>query len=177
MMGDHRLFYKEVMFDSAARVPYLVRLPGQTRQHRVAQPVSHIDFVPTMIDLLGAPAHPQCSGQSRGRLARGDSVPAKTIFAQWSPNVGRERFLEGTRLAPPEAVTRATSESTRTAISPDGWKLNLRDTGEHELYRLKDDPLEQRNVLDHAANRAITQRLRAEIESWQSRTADGLKLA
>jgi arylsulfatase A-like enzyme len=177
MMGDHRLFDKQVMFDPSARVPYLVRLPGQTRQHRVAQPVSQIDFVPTMIDLLGAPVHPQCTGRSRARLARGDSMPAETIFAQWSPNVGRERLLKGTSLAAPEAVARGIMESTRTAISPEGWKLNLRDTGEHELYPLTDDPLELRNVFGRAENRATTQRLRAEIESWQSRTADTLKLA
>lgn len=176
MIGDHRLFDKEVMFDPSARVPYLVRLPGQTRQHRVAQPVSHIDFVPTIIDLLGAPAHPQCTGRSRARLARGDSMPAETIFVQWSPNV-RDRFKPGTSLATPGAIARGTKESTRTAISPDGWKLNLRDTGEHELYRLTDDPLEQRNVFGRAENRTITQRLRTEIESWQSRAADSLKLA
>jgi hypothetical protein len=85
--------------------------------------------------------------------------------------------MEGTSLAAPEAVARGIMESTRTAISPDGWKLNLRDTGEHELYRLTDDPLEQWNVFGRAENRTITQRLRAEIEFWQSRAADSLKLA
>ncbi len=177
MAGDHRLFDKEVMFDPSARVPYLVRLPGQTRQQRVAQPVSHIDFVPTMIDLLGVPAHPQCTGRSRAGLVRGESMPPETIFLQWSPYPGRERVKPGTTLATPEAIARGTGESTRTAISADGWKLNLRDTGEHELYRLGDDPLEQHNLFGRFENRTVTQRLRTEIESWQSRTADSLQLA
>ena len=37
MMGAHRLFEKEVMFEPSARVPWLVRLPGQRRRHRIAQ--------------------------------------------------------------------------------------------------------------------------------------------
>src|SRR5437870_4338848 len=47
------LFGKEVMFEEAARVPLLIRLPGQRRGQIVSRPVGHIDFVPTLLDLLG----------------------------------------------------------------------------------------------------------------------------
>ena len=52
------------MFEEAARVPLLIRLPGQTRAKTIQQPVSHIDFVPTLLDLLDQPSHPQCPGKS-----------------------------------------------------------------------------------------------------------------
>src|SRR5438105_8400314 len=55
MLGAHHLFGKEVMFEEAARIPYLVRLPSRRQGVRVGQPVSHIDFLPTLLDLLGKP--------------------------------------------------------------------------------------------------------------------------
>lgn len=175
MMGDHRLFEKEVMFDPATRVPYLVRLPGQTRAHRVAQPVSHIDFAPTMLDLLGAPPHPQCAGRSRAALARGEGRPADPVFLEWSPNSGKEKVRKGTTLATAAEIARATKESTRSIVSPDGWKLNLRDTGEHELYQLTRDPLELHNVFGRPENAPVVHQLRTTIAAWQARTADTVK--
>src|SRR5205085_156137 len=51
MMSAHGLLGKRFMFDQSASVPYVVRMPGQQNQMRVAQPVSHIDFAPTILDL------------------------------------------------------------------------------------------------------------------------------
>jgi arylsulfatase A-like enzyme len=177
MMGAHRLFEKEVMFEQAARVPYLVRLPGQQRQSRVAQPVSHIDFAPTMLDLLGMAPHPQCVGHSRASLVRGEVQPAEPVFLEWSPNTGKEKFKKGTTLASPQEIKRATGESTRAVVSADSWKLCLRDTGETELYNLGVDPGETTNLAGASAARAVRQRLTAEILAWQKRFNDPLTLS
>jgi arylsulfatase A-like enzyme len=176
MMGAHRLFEKEVMFDQAARVPYLVRLPGQRRQIRVAQPVSHIDFAPTLLDLLGRPAHPQCAGVSRAPLFRGEAMPAETIFLEWSPNTGKEKVKKGTTLATEAEIARATKESTRTAVTPDGWKLSLRDTDKPELYNVRADPEERHNLVVCSEHAAVMARLTAEIRRWQERTGDRVRL-
>ena len=42
MMGAHGLFGKQVLFEEAARVPFLVRLPGQRQSSSIAQQVSQI---------------------------------------------------------------------------------------------------------------------------------------
>src|SRR5205823_12972054 len=86
MLGAHHLFGKEVMFEEAARVPYLVRLPSQRDGLRVVQPVSHIDFLPTLLDLLGQAQSDQCAGKSLAPLLRGETMPSETIFMEWSPN-------------------------------------------------------------------------------------------
>jgi Arylsulfatase A and related enzymes len=62
-LGAHHLFGKETMFEEATRVPWLIRLPGQTRQKMISNPVSHIDFVPTLLDVLGQSNHPQVRRQ------------------------------------------------------------------------------------------------------------------
>jgi arylsulfatase A-like enzyme len=57
-LGAHHLFGKETIFEEAARVPLLIRLSGETRSKTIQQAVSHIDFVPTLLDLLAQPTHP-----------------------------------------------------------------------------------------------------------------------
>ncbi len=84
MMSAHGLLGKQLMFEQSATVPYLVRLPGETPR-RCSQPISHIDFVPTILDLLGKPVHSQCSGKSRAGLIRGETTRADFIFLQWAP--------------------------------------------------------------------------------------------
>jgi arylsulfatase len=63
-LGARHLFGKETMFEQAARVPLLIRLPNQTRGKIILRPVSHVNFVPTLLDLLGQPNHPKCVGAS-----------------------------------------------------------------------------------------------------------------
>src|SRR5881397_229866 len=143
-LGAHHLFGKETMFEEAARVPWLIRLPGQTRSKTISQPVSHIDFVPTLLDLLGQPNPKQCAGRSLLPLINDEIAPPQNIFLEWAPN--RTKVKKGSRLARRRVIKRAVEESTRTEISRDGWKLCLRDKDLNDLYSLTNDPFETRNV-------------------------------
>ena len=181
-LGAHRLFGKETMFEEAARVPWLIRLPGQTRQKMISHPVSHIDFVPTLLDLLGQSNHPQCAGKSllpiiNETVAAGvtpASAPPQNVFLEWAPN--RTKVEKGSRLARRRIIKRAVEESTRTVVSPDGWKLCLRDKDLSELYNLKDDPFETRNLYSDPGCASVISRLAGEIQRWQAFTNDKLKL-
>ena len=174
MMGAHGLFGKQVLFEEAARVPLLVRLPNQRRNISIAQQVSHIDFVPTVLDLLGKDRHRQCVGNSLAPLLRGESHPEQSVFLQWHPD--RERPKRETHLADTEAVQSALAESTRAVISPDGWKLCLRDRDKNELYNLKADPGEKRNLFNSDASREVITRLTGEIHRWQESIGDNVKV-
>jgi arylsulfatase A-like enzyme len=182
-LGAHHLFGKETMFEEAARVPWLIRLPGQTRQKMISHPVSHIDFVPTLLDVLGQSNHPQCAGQSLLPLINPDTVVAgvspasaapRNVFVEWAPN--RTKVKKGSRLARRRTIKRAVEESTRTVVSPDGWKLCLRDRDLNELYNLKDDPFEMRNLYADTQYASVVSRFATEIYRWQESTNDKLKL-
>ena len=147
-LGAHHLFGKETMFEEATRVPWLIRLPGRTRQKTISHPVSHIDFVPTLLDLLGQSNHPQCAGKSLLPLINDATALPNNVFLEWAPN--RTKVKKGSRLARRRMIKRAVEESTRTLVSPDGWKLCLRDKDLNELYNLRDDPLETRNFIPMA---------------------------
>jgi len=174
MLGAHHLFGKEVMFEEAVRVPYLIRIPGRGQSLRVVQPVSHIDFLPTLLDLLGAPKPGQCAGKSLTPLLHGKTMPPENIFIEWSPN--RFKVMKGTKLASRPAIKRAMNESTRAIISPDGWKLCLRDQDLNELYNLQTDPIEAHNLYYQADYRAIIEHATRDILSWQQTIDDTLRL-
>jgi arylsulfatase A-like enzyme len=173
-LGAHHLFGKETMFEEAARVPLLIRLPDQTRGKMISRAVSHIDFVPTLLDLLGQPRHSQCAGKSLLPLIREEGVPPRNIFMEWAPN--RTKIKKGTSLARRRTIKRAVEESTRTVVSPDGWKLCLRDKDLNELYNLKDDPFEMRNLYADRQYASVISRCAGEIHRWQESTHDRLKI-
>jgi arylsulfatase len=173
-LGAHHLFAKEVMFEEAARVPFLIRLPGQKRSKLIPQPVSHIDLVPTLLDLLGQPRHPQCACKGLLPLIRDEEMPPESIFIEWAPN--RAKIKKETSLAPRRMIKRAIDESTRTVVSADGWKLCLRDKDLNELYNLKDDRFETRNLYSDRQYASVIARLADEIHRWQESVHDRLKI-
>ena len=98
-LGAHHLFGKETMFEKATRVPLLVRLPGQRASKTVPHPVSHIDLVPTLLDLLGQPEHPQCAGKSLLPLITEEAFKGENVFLEWAPN--RTKVEKGTKVGSP----------------------------------------------------------------------------
>ena len=73
-------------------------------------------------------------------------------------------------------IKRAVEESTRAIVSPDDWKLCLRDKDLNELYNLKADPLETRNLYADGQYASVISRLRDEIHRWQESAGDKLRL-
>jgi arylsulfatase A-like enzyme len=171
------------MFEEAARVPFLIRLPGKSHSKMISHPVSHIDFVPTLLDLLGQPNHPQCAGKSLLSVINEEAVvagvspaspPPGNVFIEWAPN--RTKIKKGSKLARRRMIKRAVEESTRAVVTPDGWKLCLRDNDSNELYNLKDDPFETRNLYSDRQYASVISRLTGEIRRWQESTRDKLRI-
>jgi len=173
-LGAHHLFGKETMFEEAARVPWLIRLAGQGRQKMISHPVSHIDFVPTLLDLLGQSNHPQCAGKSLLPLINEATALPNNVFLEWAPN--RTKVKKGSKLARRRVIKRVVEESTRALVSPDGWKLCLRDKDLNELYNLNEDPFETRNLYLDPGCASVVSRLADAIHRWQEFTNDKLKL-
>jgi arylsulfatase A-like enzyme len=183
MMGAHRLLAKCVQFEEAIRVPLMIRLPGRRAGSRVAGPVSQIDVVPTLLDLLGVPAPAHLQGRSlRRAIESGRADSGRPVVVEWNgPNngiadvIGAVQFPDWmAEFAPPERIRAATTDPVRTVVAPDGWKFNGSPLGEHELYDLSRDPLETRNVF--AERRDVARALRERIVAWQAETGDRVAL-
>jgi arylsulfatase A-like enzyme len=174
MMSAHGLLGKYVMYEKSAAVPYLIRAPG-INPRRLSQPVSHIDFVPTMLDLLGKPPHAQCAGRSKANVIRGESEPSELVFFQWSP-AGSGIPIKRSAFAKGEEIKSCLRQSIRTVVAPEGWKLCLRDIDKNELYNLRDDPDERRNLFYKNAHGDVIAELTAQLHRWQEREGDKLKV-
>ena len=184
MMGAHRLLAKCVMFQEAVRVPLLLRLPGQERGRRVTGPVSQVDLVPTLLDLMGQEIPEELEGKSlRSVLGSDRPVVHGGAFIEWNgANSGLGAAAPGRSIpdwaetiARPEEIRAAMSDPVRSVVSDDGWKLNCSAIEEHELYDLENDPFETRNLFAREKGRAAE--LRARIALWQDRTRDPVTLS
>ena len=172
MMGSHSLYGKEVMFQESARIPLFVRMPGQQRNVTVEEPFSHIDFAPTVLELLGGSGHQQCAGRSRANVLRGENLPSEPIYMQWTFEPFFEKYSKWARTDNQAAL----HETTRAVVSPDGWKLCLRDLDKNELYNLRDDPFELHNLYPRSEFKDVVTRLSGQIYAWQESVSDTAKV-
>lgn len=186
MMGSHRLLAKCVMFEEAARVPMLVRLPGQTRGRHVAGPVSQVDLVPTLLELMGQSIPDRLEGKSLAPLMAGDGVSAvDDVFIEWNGTnsgitadvIGRAEVPAHLReFASVDEAASAVGDPVRSVVTADGWKFNCSVRGDHELYNLNDDPHELHNLAFDAERTTLIAGLLDRIRRWQQQTRDVVQL-
>ena len=132
MMGSHSLIGKQVLYEESIRVPLLIRAPFRhTRPGVIEQPVSHIDLVPTLLELMGSKSRPALPGQSLVPLLQGERVPQDHVFIQWhSAATVVEALVKRLSGAP----------NARAVISPEGWKLGIHDSDNDLLFHRERDP-------------------------------------
>jgi choline-sulfatase len=71
MLGEHGLWFKNVLLENAARVPLIMAGAGLPRGKTVNTPVMHVDMAATMLELAGLPRDPKLRGHSLVSLALG----------------------------------------------------------------------------------------------------------
>lgn len=179
MMGNHGFFEKCVMYEEAAKVPLIVRVPWLGAEgHWVEGRISQVDLVPTLLDLLEEPIPEYLEGISRVPVLQGEAglkePGAGDVFVEWNGSEWRppRPFEKG---IPPQAWDRVRGP-WRTVISAEGWKLNLSPVDQCELYDLNNDPYEQVNLFDDPRQRERIHDLAERIRRWQARAADEAEL-
>ncbi len=55
MLGERGLWYKMSFFEGSVRVPLIINAPGQFAPARISRPVSHVDLLPTFIEMFSDP--------------------------------------------------------------------------------------------------------------------------
>lgn len=82
----HRFPYRECL-----QVPLMIRLPGgQGGGTRVADPVSLVDLLPTLADLLQVPLETPVDGISLVGALRGEPLPDRVLFAEYGGREGNK---------------------------------------------------------------------------------------
>ena len=171
MVGDHGILGKTVLYEESVKVPLLIRVPWLSKQQRIVPGnISHIDLVPTLLDLMGEPIPEHLQGESRVPVMTGEATLAENdAFIQWNRSDGHPR--------PGEAeVNPAMGTPWRCIVSSDRWKLNLSAHDQCELYDLNTDPHEMINRFGDPKHRTRIRDLAARIRQWQALTNDRVSL-
>ncbi|HOE12324.1 MAG TPA: sulfatase-like hydrolase/transferase [bacterium] len=172
MMGSHRLLAKTVMYEEATRVPWMMRVPQSGFKAQViSQPVSHIDMVPTLLDLMGKPVEDGFTGHSLVPLMKGGVAQEDHVFIEWNPSEAENPTERPTGIGPDKAE-RALKSYTRTVVSPSGWKLCLNDQDSDQLFNLNLDPGETQNLFYTGMHSERIEALSRRIHQWQRRVGD-----
>ena len=153
--GEHGLHGKMEAYEEALRVPMMVRYPrlipaGQ----RCDAFVSNVDMAPSILDLCGVKAPKPMQGQSWRPLVTGQkSAPRRDSFVY--------TMHSGDAAHP-----------TLKALRTEEYKLilNLNPGDKTELYDIKKDPQELKNLAD--GNRAVLADLRGKLVAEMKKLED-----
>lgn len=137
-LGDHNLIHKGTHYDSSARVPFVVRYPKKIEPKQTDAFSSHVDLMPTLLDLADIPIQKSLEGKSLVPILSGkeESVQDK-VFIE----------IRGT-----------------TSIVTDDWKMGINPKDQDgDLYDLKNDPNELYNLFGKPEYAEIQTKLVDEI--------------
>ena len=155
LRGTHGLFGKWIMYEESIRAPLIVRdprLPAELHGTRRDQMVLNIDLAPAMLAMGGAVIPRRMQGRDFGPLLRDESIGWRS---EW--------FYEHTYNTQPPRRPIAKSEGVRT----ERWKYVRyieRDPPYEQLFDLKSDPGEERNLAGLAEHAGVLADMRARWE-------------
>lgn len=154
IMADHgeslgeRGVYKHSsqLYNEQTRVPLIIHLPG-TAPRSISDYVSTVDLSPTILNAVGLDYPEDCAGVSLVSLVRGQPFVHPPIYAEQTTQEVSP-FVRPDQNVDPEL-------KKYMVITQDGFKLIFnRDYYNFELYDLKNDPSEIRNLYDRTPAKA-----------------------
>lgn len=147
MLGDHGLSQKNVPYEHSIRIPFILRWPGRTEAGRICNDlVGMTDLFPTLLHGLGG-EYPLEAGPLDGTslLAQGGGLlaPRDALFVDYG--FGRNRWV---------------------AVRGERYKyVYWLAGGKEELFDLREDPWETRNVAGVKTETAA--HFRARVAAWE----------
>jgi arylsulfatase A-like enzyme len=138
---------KGFLYEGGLREPTIVRWPGKIKPAAINTPIINLDFLPTLLALAGIAVPSNVDGISLAPLLLGTRVPPARQFHWHFPHYNNQ----GGRPA--------------GALRDGDWKYVIYyDTGEGQLFNLKDDIAESKNLAGEETQRAAE--LAERHEAW-----------
>ena len=152
--GEDGMVDKRTAHEPSLRIPMIVRYPGLTKEAKaVTQQVLTVDIAPSLLQLCGAPALKQIDGRSWVKLVQeGDDGWRRS----WLYHYNYEKQFPYT--------------PNVRAVRTDDWKYihyphgdGASDRHMAELYDLKNDPCEMKNLISDPRYSAKLEELKGEL--------------
>lgn len=150
---------KGMLYEGGIREPLIVRWPGRIEAGReIDTPVNGVDFFPTILEMAGvsAPSGHIVDGESLVPLLREEGRPEREMMFWHFP-----AYLEADR-----SVVGPWRTTPVGAVRKGDWKLiEFFEDGRLELYNLRDDIGEERNLADERPDKR--DELYADLVAWR----------
>jgi arylsulfatase A-like enzyme len=171
-LGDHGFYDKRLMYEESLRMPFLMRYPGVVRGGSSNKDITlNIDFAPAFLDFAGLDVPPEMQGRSfRANLS--GKTPAdwrkSMYYRYWMHNDGSHHVPAhyGIRTHRYKLIyyynKALNMKGAQESGAPPEW----------ELFDLKNDPREMKNVFNDPAYRQTVKTLAAELANLQQRYED-----
>ncbi|MBN2594248.1 MAG: sulfatase, partial [Sedimentisphaerales bacterium] len=158
-LGDHGWFDKRFMYEESLRMPLLVRYPKEIKPGPVSDDiVLNLDFAPTFLDFAGVTVPADMQGESLRRILQGKTPE------DWRKSMYYHYY----------EYPAVHSVKRHYGIRTERYKLIhfYHDIDEWELYDLKKDPKEMKNVFGDQAYADIIKELKAELMQLREKYKD-----
>ena len=154
--GDHGLGDKRAAYEESLRIPFLARYPAWFKAGSTNDAVIlNVDIAPTMMEIAGAKLPLNVRGKSLMPLFRGKATAVRQDFyCEYFEEAGFPRI------------------PTWHAVRTDRWKYieYPSNAAWAELYDLKADPYEMKNLVAEPAARAEKKKLQARLARLKRET-------
>lgn len=155
--GEHKLGDKRWAYEESIRIPQIARYPKLIKPGvKIDAMTLNIDIAPTLLDLAGAPIPKNVHGKSMVSLFKGQT-------RNWRKSFLTEYFFE-------QGFPRT---PTWHAARNERWKYVHYDEleGMDELYDLKNDPYEMKNLINEPGSATALSAMKAELERLLKETS------
>lgn len=147
-LGEHGLYDKRLMYEESIRMPLIVRWPGVTRPGmRIGAMALNVDLSPTLVDICAARAPADFHGRSLAPLLRGEAP------RDWRTSFYYRFYEQAYGMGPIEGVRTMTHKLIRYGFADRGA----------ELYDLRTDPKEMRNLISDPSVAAVSVEMSREL--------------
>ena len=150
--GEHGLLDKRAAYEESIRIPLLMRYPRLIRPGSLIEPIAlNIDMCPTFLDLAGIELPKGVEGRSWRPILSGRKTG-------WRGDFLYEYFYDS------EAKKRPPMRGVRT----ERWKYITYPDSDNcaELYDLKNDPLEMRNLAGEPSAAGVAAEMKARMAEF-----------
>ena len=148
-LGENGWFDKRFAYDVSMQTPLLMRWPGQIKPGSVTNSmVQNIDYAPTILDIAGVPVPGWMQGLSLKQLVTNKKKTLNRNYLYYH----YYEFVKDHTVIPHLAV-----RGTRYKL------IYFYTVNEWELYDLKTDPQEQKNLIKNPAYQKTVQQMKAEL--------------
>jgi len=184
--GASFMHSKATLYDGGTKVALLMRWPGSIAAGlRCPNLTSHVDVLPTLLELLGLPVPDHVEGRSFAAAARGNSTDARPyVFAEKNYT----NYYDPTRMARSHDL-KYIRKGLRTCIfdfvipelelCPSSFRSNRKvfefysaKRCNEELYDLRTDPGEMSNLAEEPAYEEALRQMRAALDAHLEATDD-----